>query len=93
LSLLKEAERRLAGPQAKVRKDGLLFGEFLGSVLLEVAPDFEAAKLLKGVPYAVAGEVIPEPRLILVSGSTTLWQDEISKLASVWSGTFREVLE
>jgi phosphoribosylformylglycinamidine synthase subunit PurSL len=90
---LEQAQRAFAGSEVKARRDGLLFGEFIGSVLLEVAPDFEPADLLREVPCAVVGEVISAPRLILSAGEKTLWQDEVSNLAQVWSSTFREVLE
>ena len=33
------------------RRDGLLFGEFIGSCLLEVPPDFEIPAQLAGIPH------------------------------------------
>jgi phosphoribosylformylglycinamidine synthase II len=91
--LLASAQTGRTGSDAKPRRDGLLFGEFIGSVLLEVAPDFDGGDSLSEVPHAVVGEVIPAPRLILTLGENTIWQDGISSLARVWSKPFREVLE
>jgi phosphoribosylformylglycinamidine synthase II len=93
LELLERVHLASAESDGKLRRDGLLFGEFVGSVLLEVAPEFDPGLFFAGVPFAVIGEVIPEPKLMLTSGNETLWQDEISNLAKVWSSTFREVLE
>ncbi|HEX5411183.1 MAG TPA: hypothetical protein VFZ27_04920, partial [Terriglobia bacterium] len=75
------------------RRDALLFGEFTGSVLLEVAQDFDVDKLLGGIPHAWVGEVMPEPRISLAESGEVFWQDEISHLAEAWSKPFREVLE
>jgi phosphoribosylformylglycinamidine synthase len=75
----------------KGRRDGLLFGEFVGSVLLEVPPGMDS--FLDSVPHYVLGEVIEEPRLILTEAGHGVWQDSISSLAAAWSKTFREVVE
>jgi phosphoribosylformylglycinamidine synthase subunit PurSL len=90
---LENAQTAVPGSPPKVRRDGLLFGEFIGSVLLEVAPDFDPAHHLPGVPSAFIGEIIRAPRIILSAGEQTLWEDEVSNLTRVWSSTFREVLE
>jgi phosphoribosylformylglycinamidine synthase len=73
------------------RRDGLLFGELIGSALIEIAPGAELS--LANVPHYVLGEVIEEPRLILTEGGRAVWQDFTSSLAAVWSRTFREVVE
>jgi phosphoribosylformylglycinamidine synthase subunit PurSL len=75
------------------RRDGLVFGEFIGSVLLEVPASFSTADLPPSVPNAMVGEVISEPRLILAAGGTTVWQDDVANLEDAWSHTFREALE
>jgi phosphoribosylformylglycinamidine synthase subunit PurSL len=93
LDAFEKAHPPTAVHEAKTRRDGLLFGEFIGSVLLEVAPDFEPAALVPEVPSTVIGEVLAAPSLILSAGEKTVWQEEISTLAQVWSSTFREVLE
>ncbi len=75
------------------RRDGLLFGEFVGSVLLEVAPDYNLEQPFGGIPHQVIGEVTQEPRLGLVRGGETIWQDWVSSLAKDWAKTFREVVK
>ncbi len=75
------------------RRDELLFGEFVGSVLLEVSPGIEEDLSGLLVPHLSLGEVIAEPRLILAENKSTLWQQDVDELAAVWSKPFREVLE
>jgi phosphoribosylformylglycinamidine synthase subunit PurSL len=75
---------------APARRDGFLFGEFTGSVLLEVAPDWKAPG---EVPSVDVGEVTENPQLVLASGGEILWRDTIANLEKIWSKTFREVLE
>jgi phosphoribosylformylglycinamidine synthase II len=75
------------------RRDGFLFGEFTGAVLVEVDPEIELDKVFAGVPYHAIGEVLPEPRLVLTESGETLWTESVAALAEKWSATFREVLE
>ena len=75
------------------RRDGLLFGEFIGSVLLEVSPDCDLKKLFGGLPHRVLGEVTSDPKLTLADKGETIWQEPVSSLAEAWSGTFREVVK
>lgn len=77
----------------KGRADGQLFGEFIGSVLLEISPDGDLDSFLAGVPHRVMGEVIVEPSLVIAKDGKTVWQEFTSKLAESWSKTFREVVE
>jgi phosphoribosylformylglycinamidine synthase len=75
------------------RRDGLLFGEFIGTVLLEVPADCNLEKSFAGIPHQVIGEVTAEPKLELTAGRETLWQENISDLAESWAKPFREVVE
>ena len=75
------------------RKDGLLFGEFVGAVLLEVAPGCELEKSFQGIPHWVIGEVTAEPRLKLTRRGKTVWVESVSVLAEGWAKTFREVVK
>jgi phosphoribosylformylglycinamidine synthase II len=75
------------------RKDGLLFGEFVGSVLLEVPPGRNLDESLAGIPHQVVGEVIAESELVLAADGAIAWQEPISTLAEGWAKTFREVVE
>jgi phosphoribosylformylglycinamidine synthase subunit PurSL len=77
---------------SRSRPDALLFGEFVGSVLLEVPPESDVESDLAGVPHSVAGEVTAEPRLVLMDGANILWQEEVASLTEIWQKTFREVV-
>ena len=75
------------------RRDGLLFGEFVGSVLLEVPPDCRVEPLLGGLPHRELGHVNQEPRLVLAEANKILWQEDTAALAESWRKPFREVVE
>jgi len=75
------------------RRDGILFGEFIGSCLLEVPPDFEVPAHLAGIPHQFIGHVTAEPRLTFVHHGAVVWQETVEKLAESWSETFREVVK
>ncbi|HEV2247476.1 MAG TPA: AIR synthase-related protein, partial [Terriglobia bacterium] len=79
--------------QKVARGDELLFGEFIGAVLLEVSPEVETGLADLEVPHQTIGEVIPEPQLVLARGAATLWQQNVAELQTVWSKPFREVVE
>ena len=81
------------GSQITGRRDELLFGEFIGTMLLEVSPEVEQRLSGLGVPHLTIGEVIAEPQLILTEGKSVVWQQDVAGLASAWSKTFREVVE
>jgi phosphoribosylformylglycinamidine synthase II len=75
------------------RRDGLLFGEFIGSCLIEVSPDFELSSQLAGIPHRILGQVTEEPRLTLTDRGAVVWEEVIAQLAETWSETFREVVK
>jgi len=75
------------------RRDGWLFGEFIGSMLLEVPPEVPRTLSRLKIPCRTIGEVLSEPQLVLAEGGRIVWQQDISRLESRWSRTFREVLE
>ncbi|HEY6292731.1 MAG TPA: AIR synthase-related protein [Terriglobia bacterium] len=87
----------LRGPQvpgardSNLRSDELLFGEFVGSALVEVDPQF----VLDGlpVPHRVVGEVIGETQLVLMDSGNEVWREPSSELENSWTKTFREVVE
>ncbi len=78
-----------AGPG---RRDGLLFGEFVGSVVLEVTKQARLEEELAGVPLRTLGEVTEESKLVLTSGGKTVWEGDPSSLAEDWGRTFAEVV-
>lgn len=89
-----KAGKRVPDPrQAKLRRDGLVFGEFIGSVILEVPEDFRIESFPSGVACTHLGEVIAEPSVRLRGAESVLWQDSIFELSQSWSKTFREVVE
>jgi phosphoribosylformylglycinamidine synthase len=75
------------------RKDAALFGEFIGSVLLEVPSQLDLEAHLGGLPYRVIGEVLPDPQLTLTDCGRIIWKEAMAALEEVWSKTFREVIE
>lgn len=76
-----------------LRLDGVLFGEFIGSALIEVGDELEASAALEGIAHHVVGEVSAQPQIALSGEGRVLWQSEVARLASVWSQTFREIVE
>jgi phosphoribosylformylglycinamidine (FGAM) synthase-like enzyme len=80
-------------PSPQGRKDGAVFGEFVGSALLEVPPECNLDGQLGDVPYRVIGEVLPDPQLILLDREKVVWQETTAAIGEVWSKTFREVIE
>ena len=76
-----------------LRFDGLLFGEFTGAALIEVADRFDVARALSGVAHHILGEVLPEPQIVLREEAGVFWQGDVSALAEGWSKTFREAVE
>ncbi|HTS68369.1 MAG TPA: AIR synthase-related protein [Terriglobia bacterium] len=75
------------------RRDGFLFGEFIGSCLLEVEPDFKLPAHAAGIPHQFIGLVTAEPRLRLADGGKVIWEEEVEQLAKTWTETFREVVK
>jgi phosphoribosylformylglycinamidine synthase len=75
------------------RRDGFLFGEFIGSVLIEVPPETELKQTLSSVPHRVVGEVAAEAQLELVSERKSVWSEATSALVEVWEKPFREVVK
>ncbi|MGD0921341.1 MAG: AIR synthase-related protein [Terriglobia bacterium] len=78
---------------ASGRKDGLLFGEFVGSALLEVPAGCDLRQSFAGIPCTTIAEVTSEPELVLASSGKVIWQESISTLAEGWAKTLREVVE
>ncbi|HET7100789.1 MAG TPA: AIR synthase-related protein, partial [Terriglobia bacterium] len=79
--------------QSGDRSDELLFGEFIGTMLLEVSPEAEKGLSKLAVPHQTIGEVIPEPQIILARSGKALWQQSVASLEASWGKSFREVME
>lgn len=69
----------------------LLFGEFIGSVIIEAAPDIDAS--LVHAPHAIIGEVAEAARMTVSRGSHILWREDVRSLVENWRRPFREALE
>ncbi len=76
-----------------VRRDGFLFGEFIGSCLLEVPPDFNIPAELAGISHQFIGQVTAEPRLTLADHGEVIWEETVAELVETWTKTFREVVK
>ena len=89
-----KARKRVPDPRYDdPRRDALVFGEFIGPVILEVPSDCQIESFPGGVFYTLLGEVISEPQIEVSDAGNFLWQDTTSNLAESWSKTFREVVE
>lgn len=75
------------------RRDGYLFGEFIGSALLEVSPGVALEAMPASVPHLVVGEVTSGPKIELTQNGRNLWAEETATLAEIWERTFREVVK
>ena len=75
------------------RRDGFLFGEFIGACLIEVPPKLDLAADLEGIPHLVVGEVIGDPKLVLADGKKVIWEATLAQLTKSWTETFSEVLK
>jgi len=75
------------------RKDGLLFGEFVGSALLEVLPGVDLHEISDTVPHGHIGSLIAATHLELAEDRKVIWQQSVADLAEGWGKTFREVME
>lgn len=76
--------------EAGGRTDGLLFGEFTGSVLLETPAGW---KHDFAFPFAIVGEVTEAAEIVLEEQGGAVWRDSMPHLSALWSQSFREVLE
>ena len=87
---------RAAGPSAGTA--ALLFGEFVGSALVEASPEIDLEKTIGGekspgnVACRVLGEVTADPQIALSRSDGVIWREAVSSLAESWSRAFAEVL-
>ncbi|HXJ93907.1 MAG TPA: AIR synthase-related protein [Terriglobia bacterium] len=71
-------------------KEEHFFGEFVGSVLLEIEPDVRLDALK--VPYRWLGEVISQAEIMLTEGGSEVLRESLADLEESWAKTFREVV-
>jgi phosphoribosylformylglycinamidine (FGAM) synthase-like enzyme len=68
----------------------LVFGEFIGSALIEVQRGAPLERF--GLPYREIGEVTAQPELEIKTRTGEIVRETISNLEASWSLTFREVV-
>lgn len=78
------------------RPDGVLFGEHIGSILLEVndadISDFNKACFEEGLPIHHIGVVMEAPKLQIEHRRNPILNVEVAELAQTWERTFTEVV-
>jgi len=74
------------------RKDGALFAEAVGALLLEVDPSIDVSELFGGMPWFEVGRVIEQPCLLIHDENEEVLGVSIDHLVSVWERPFREVV-
>ncbi|MHB1001369.1 MAG: AIR synthase-related protein [Armatimonadota bacterium] len=74
------------------RKDGALFTEAVGSILLEVDTNADLMALFGGLPYVEIGKVIESPQIEIIEGDKPVLTAAIDDLISVWEKPFAEVV-
>ena len=92
LSSVSSSEQGGASSAADARLDGILMGEFIGSVLIEVPRGQSVETYLKGVPHIQIGEVTADGGMTFKNGRTALWQEPVADLVAVWSRPFMEMM-
>jgi len=68
----------------------LLFGEFIGSALIEVEADARLDEF--DVPYLEIGEVTAQPEFEIRTGAKEILREAMTNLEASWTRTFREVV-
>jgi phosphoribosylformylglycinamidine (FGAM) synthase-like enzyme len=76
----------------KGRRDGWLFGEFIGSALLEFPPHVDLGTALAGIPFVELGKVTEEAELSMRDGGKEAWRVLTADLKVEWTKVFEEVM-
>lgn len=74
------------------RKDGALFGEAVGAMLLEMDASVDPADLFLGLPYCEIGRVTDSAELEIRDGAKEVFTAPIRELVEVWEKPFAEVV-
>lgn len=75
------------------RKDGALFGEAIGVLLLEVDSGADPADLFCGLPWIEIGQVTDCAKLAIISGGGEIFNSPVDDLVKVWERPFAEVVQ
>ncbi|MDI6827021.1 MAG: AIR synthase-related protein [Armatimonadota bacterium] len=74
------------------RKDGALFSEAVGAILLELPPNVDPMDLFGGLPWFEIGEVIDAPEIVIHNAEESLLSVSVSDLVRIWEKPFIEVV-
>jgi phosphoribosylformylglycinamidine synthase len=74
------------------RKDGALFAESVGSILVEIDSESDPSKLFDGMPWIEIGRVADKSELKIMDGQSEVWRSGIDDLSKVWEKPFLEVV-
>jgi phosphoribosylformylglycinamidine (FGAM) synthase-like enzyme len=74
------------------RKDGNLFAEAVGALLLEVDDFVDPFKLFAGLPFIEVGRVIADPQIKIKDKGMEVLHLPIEDLVRVWEKPFAEVV-
>lgn len=75
-----------------MRGDGVLFGEAVGSILVELDGDARPAELFAGLPWTEIGTVTESPVMEICRGEDMIWSSPVDRLVEVWEKPFGEVV-
>jgi len=75
------------------RRDGALFGECVGSIVLEVDADADLFALFGGLPWIEVGRVTESKDIKVVDGESEIFRASVADLVKVWEKPFAEVVK
>lgn len=76
----------------KGRKDGALFAESVGSILLEVDAGCDLQKLFTGLPWMEIGLITDKSAIAIMDGENEIWRSDVDVLTKAWEKPFLEVV-
>jgi phosphoribosylformylglycinamidine synthase len=74
------------------RKDGALFGEAVGAILLEMEPSADPFEIFGGLPWKEIGQVTDSGSIEVVDGEQEVWSSPVDELVKIWEKPFAEVV-
>ncbi|HET6453539.1 MAG TPA: hypothetical protein VFI02_03965, partial [Armatimonadota bacterium] len=74
------------------REDGILFGEAVGAMLLEVHESVQPSSLFRGLPWFQIGRVTNSPGITILDNNKRIFKARTDDLVKVWERPFAEVV-
>jgi phosphoribosylformylglycinamidine synthase len=74
------------------RKDGVLFSEAVGAILIELDAGADPFAMFGGLAWCDIGEVTESPEIVLMDGESEVWSEPVSELVKIWEKPFAEVV-